>query len=220
MLHCGYCYIATKQIKRVSELFYAPLPSFLIQVNLSEITYIYIYIYIVIMCSQCRSPWTHWKYSPRYNVLHQHKALYVLLGSALWRVSRIKNFKQRLISSCKVFFLEICKIPPPPPNHSGSGTYDKVTTVFFCFGFVLHLNVLSKHNKSNLWQVNTSFIASFVPAYFEKSGTSDKYQGTERCSETDRQTDSTLHSSMNNSSHSVNNNNIYVYTSRYGKNTF
>jgi len=61
-------------------------------------------------------------------------------------------------------------------------------------------------------QVNTSFIASFIPVYFEESGPSDKYQGTERCSETERQTDSTYQSSMNNSSHSVNTNNIYVYT--------
>jgi len=53
---------------------------------------------------------------------------------------------------------------------------------------VLNLNVLAKHNKWNLWQVNTSFIASFILAYFEEPGPSDKYQWTERCSETDRQT--------------------------------
>jgi hypothetical protein len=39
-----------------------------------------------------------------------------------------------------------------------------------------------------LWKVNTSFIVSFIPAHFGESGPSNKYQGIERCSESDRQT--------------------------------
>jgi len=89
----------------------------------------------------------------------------------------------------------------------GGGTYDKVTDVlrFLVLDLVLHLNVLAKHNKWNLWQVNKSFIASSIPAYFDESASSNKHQRTQICSETDRQTDSSTHqSSMNNSSHSVN----------------
>jgi len=60
------------------------------------------------------------------------------------------------------------------------------------FGLVLvlvlvwHLNVLAKQNKLNLCQVKTSFIVSFMPAYFDENAPSDKHQGTEICSETDR----------------------------------
>jgi len=74
--------------------------------------------------------------------------------------------------------LEISKILVFVFPFSGGGTYDKVTTAFrfLVVLLVLHLNVLAKHNKWNILQVKMSFIASSVPAYFENSGPSDKYQ--------------------------------------------
>ena len=154
--------------------------------------------------------WTHWTHSAHSNILLQHKKL----RSALWRVSLMKQFKQRLTALCKVFILEICKIIIFFFPVSGGATFDKVTTSFFLFlflFFVLHLNVLVKHNKWNLWQVNTSFIALFISKYFEEFGLSDRCQGTERCIETD----STQQSSMYNSSQSIKTNNLYVYTRLY-----
>jgi hypothetical protein len=102
----------------------------------------------------------------------------------------MEQFKQRLILYCTVFILEICRILVFVFPFAGGGTYDKVTTAlpFLVLVFILHLNVLDKHNKGNLWQVNTSFLALFISTYFEESGVSNKYQGTERCSETNRQT--------------------------------
>jgi len=50
--------------------------------------------------------WTHWTHSAYSNILHQHKALV----SALWRVTLIMMFKQRLTASCIVLILEICRI--------------------------------------------------------------------------------------------------------------
>jgi hypothetical protein len=145
----------------------------------------YIYCNYVFAVSQS---WTHWTHSAHSNTLHQHKTL----GSALWRLSLMEQFKQRLIGSWTVLILEICNILVFVfPFYSG-GTYDKDITTFrflvLVLVLVLHLNVLAKHNIWNLWQVNTSLIVSFISAYFEESGLSNTYQGTERCSETDRQT--------------------------------
>jgi len=61
------------------------------------------------------------------------------------------------------------------------------------FGFVLvlvsvlHLNVLTKHNKWNLWQVNTSLPYLF-PRILKNLVRPGNFQGTERRSEKDRQT--------------------------------
>ena len=177
------------------------------QLRISKITYVYIYIfiyfylfiYIYIFINiyfnyvfTVPQFWTHWTHSAHPNILHQHNTL----GSALWRMSFMEHFIQRLIALCRVLILEIYRVIVFVFHFCGGGTYDKDTTALRFLVLVLilvvHLNVLARNDKWNLWQVNKSFIASFNPAYFEESGRSNKYQWSERCSETDRQQKSVI----------------------------
>ena len=94
--------------KRTIRIPPSPSPLSSMQLHLSEMTYIYIGAYFstffVIVCSQWRSP-EHIGHSAHSNILHQHKSIWALLGSALWRVPPMEQFTHRLSARCNVFIL-------------------------------------------------------------------------------------------------------------------
>jgi hypothetical protein len=137
------------------------------------------------MCSQCRSP-EHTGHTFKYSSSRK--------GDGISTVKSVAYAAVQTATNCKLQTVQFGQLQNNCFCLSLFMVAERTIKLQLYFVFilvlvlVLHLNVLAKHNKWNLWQVNKSFIAPFIPAYFEESGPSDKYQVTERCCKTDSQT--------------------------------